>query len=193
MFNSTSPKLYTQFAVHPWSYVHSLQPRYQSSWGQHGVHLGPVGPGWAPYWPHEPCYQGIHLKTCVHGLCFVGFQCSLATVNFAHIFEDYFTGMMTRLLQFLWSNTRLINHMNPQNKVKHYRNQSRGCLMGGGPMTSIANALELCLSCTNPLIRYFLNKFSENALLKTSSICISTIFVIIYSICISTIEFTKVA
>ena len=26
--------------------------------GQHWVHLGPVGPRWAPCWPHEPCYQG---------------------------------------------------------------------------------------------------------------------------------------
>ena len=25
--------------------------------GQHGAHLGPVGPIWAPCWPHEPCYQ----------------------------------------------------------------------------------------------------------------------------------------
>ena len=22
--------------------------------------LGPVGPRWAPYWPHEPCYQGSY-------------------------------------------------------------------------------------------------------------------------------------
>ena len=26
------------------------------SWGQHGAHLGPTGPRWAPCWPHEPCY-----------------------------------------------------------------------------------------------------------------------------------------
>ena len=32
--------------------------RYQGSWGKHGAHLGPVGPRWAPYCPHEPCYQG---------------------------------------------------------------------------------------------------------------------------------------
>ena len=35
-------------------------PRKQSSWGQHGAHLGPVGPRWAPCWPHEPCYQGCY-------------------------------------------------------------------------------------------------------------------------------------
>ena len=29
-----------------------------SSWGQHGAHLGPVGPRWTPCWPHEPCNQG---------------------------------------------------------------------------------------------------------------------------------------
>ena len=33
-------------------------PRWHSSWGQHGAHLGPVGPRLAPCWPHEPCYQG---------------------------------------------------------------------------------------------------------------------------------------
>ena len=37
-----------------------MQPRLQSSWGQHGAHLGPVGPRLAPCWPHEPCYQGGH-------------------------------------------------------------------------------------------------------------------------------------
>ena len=28
--------------------------------GQHGAHLGPVGPRWTPGGPHEPCYLGIH-------------------------------------------------------------------------------------------------------------------------------------
>ena len=32
-----------------------------SSWGQHGAHLGVIGPRWVPCWPHEPCYQG-----CIH-------------------------------------------------------------------------------------------------------------------------------
>ena len=34
-------------------------PWYQASWGQHGAHLGPTGPRWAPCWPHEHCYLGI--------------------------------------------------------------------------------------------------------------------------------------
>ena len=29
--------------------------------GQHGAHLGPLGPRWDPRWPHEPCYLG-----CTH-------------------------------------------------------------------------------------------------------------------------------
>ena len=24
----------------------------------HVAHLGPIGPRWAPFWPHEPCYDG---------------------------------------------------------------------------------------------------------------------------------------
>ena len=30
----------------------------QSSWDQHGIHLGPVSPRRAPCWSHKPCYQG---------------------------------------------------------------------------------------------------------------------------------------
>ena len=33
----------------------SLKARFM---GQHGAHLGPKGPRWAPCWPHEPCYLG---------------------------------------------------------------------------------------------------------------------------------------
>ena len=35
---------------------------WQGSWGQHGAHLGPTGPRWAPCWPHELCYLGrVHV------------------------------------------------------------------------------------------------------------------------------------
>ena len=42
--------------------IHNLCKRTYADgkvpWGQHGAHLGPVGPKWAPCWPHNPCYQG---------------------------------------------------------------------------------------------------------------------------------------
>ena len=28
----------------------------------HGANMGPVGPRWAPCWPHEPCYQACILS-----------------------------------------------------------------------------------------------------------------------------------
>ena len=34
------------------------RPWEQGSWSQHGAHLGPKGPRWAPCWPHELCYLG---------------------------------------------------------------------------------------------------------------------------------------
>ena len=48
-----SPWESAQVGIDDW-YLH----RQQNSWGQHAVHLGPVGPIWAPCWSHEPCYQG---------------------------------------------------------------------------------------------------------------------------------------
>ena len=27
----------------------------------HGANMGPTGPRWAPYWPHEPCYLGWYI------------------------------------------------------------------------------------------------------------------------------------
>ena len=32
--------------------------KVHGAWGQHGAHLGPVGPRWAPCRPHAPCYLG---------------------------------------------------------------------------------------------------------------------------------------
>ena len=40
---------YVYHFVHPDSKLHGVNIR---------AHLGPVGPRWAPCWPHEPCYQG---------------------------------------------------------------------------------------------------------------------------------------
>ena len=38
-------------------------PRWQCSWGQHGPHLGPIGPRWVQCWPHELFYQGSLLSS----------------------------------------------------------------------------------------------------------------------------------
>ena len=54
-------------------------PRWQSSWGQHGAHLGPVGPRWAPCWPHEPSNQGMYSQRLVCALR--GIQSSLKRRN----------------------------------------------------------------------------------------------------------------
>ena len=46
---------------------HALGTSEKSSWGQHGSHLGPVGPGWVPCWSNEPCYHGgLSPKKCKH-------------------------------------------------------------------------------------------------------------------------------
>ena len=41
-----------------WSFIKRL-PASKNSWGQHGTRLGRVGPRWASWWPHVPCYQGL--------------------------------------------------------------------------------------------------------------------------------------
>ena len=45
----------------PGSWRHCAIPWLQGSWGQHGAHLGPTGPRWAPCWPHELCYLGYFI------------------------------------------------------------------------------------------------------------------------------------
>ena len=59
----------------------TTRPRYQGSLGQHGAHLGPVCPRWAPCWPHEPCYQGF--QTTYHELMDTGrcMHCALKQLH----------------------------------------------------------------------------------------------------------------
>ena len=42
---------YYQFIMDLWD------PWKQSLWDQHGAHLGPTGPRWAPCWPHESIWD----------------------------------------------------------------------------------------------------------------------------------------
>ena len=62
---SSMPSLQRRFShtavkVMAWmsNYIQSIYSKVHG--GQHGAHLGPVGPRWAPCWPHKPCYQGLH-------------------------------------------------------------------------------------------------------------------------------------
>ena len=46
-----------------WKQSAIVSPQIAKFMGQHGTHLGPVGPRWAPCWPHEPCYEGPDAST----------------------------------------------------------------------------------------------------------------------------------
>ena len=52
----TCPWFY--FALFHAAYIDNRDPQIAKFMGPTWVHLGPVGPRWAPCWPHEPCYQG---------------------------------------------------------------------------------------------------------------------------------------
>ena len=57
MFSLLSGSSFFSSFPGPETLLLQLYPREQSSWGQHGTHLGPVGPRWAPCGRHEPsCY-----------------------------------------------------------------------------------------------------------------------------------------
>ena len=45
------------------SYIANTIPDSKVHGGQHGAHLGPTGPRWAPCWPHELCYLGWPLMS----------------------------------------------------------------------------------------------------------------------------------
>ena len=110
-----------------------LQPRQQSSWGQHGAHLGPVGPRWAPCWPHEPCYLGS-CDTCwlyPHLLGLLCCHCDNHTIVSNHFSNPEWYGQ--------------IDHMNLTRTDYIDGLVQERC-------NSSALAMELCLSCTNPLI-----------------------------------------
>ena len=75
-------RIRTKLTCAKWAVIHrnndldccysiATHPRQQFSWGPYGAHLGPVGPRWAPCWPHEPCYQGRFMALVDIFSCFV--------------------------------------------------------------------------------------------------------------------------
>ena len=67
-------------------------PWWQGSWGQHGAHLGPVVPRWAPCRPHEPCYLGQHQTTARHNKART--VCIFSGMEF--VYKDIDTNTYTR-------------------------------------------------------------------------------------------------
>ena len=81
-------------------------PKQQSSWGQHGAHLGPVGPRWAPCWPHEPCYRGYLI-----------FMMGLPKLLIWHLYDDPPPKKKTK------KKTHTHRHTKPQFKIKMLSHQ----------------------------------------------------------------------
>ena len=61
---TTTGKSYPDNKVHgaTWGPLGSCRPQ-----------MGPVGPRWVPWWPHEPCYQGSYLGD-QHAVCHRSFH-----------------------------------------------------------------------------------------------------------------------
>ena len=70
--------------------------------GQHGAHLGPVGPRWAPCWPHEPCYQGCHYNDVIK--CAIASQITSLTIVYSIVYSDadQRKHQSSTLLAFVW-------------------------------------------------------------------------------------------
>ena len=69
------------------------------SWGQLGAHLGPVGPSWAPSWPHESCYQGYLTRTAPHMM--ISWHGNFLTRKF------FIRKLFSVLLNLLWGEPHL--------------------------------------------------------------------------------------
>ena len=57
-----SPEILSNCLMQKFFLEHRWNPREQGSWGQHGAHLGPVVPRWAPWWPHWTLLSGMSLN-----------------------------------------------------------------------------------------------------------------------------------
>ena len=52
------------------SIILACEPLITRFMGQHGVHLVPTGPRWAPCWPHELCSLGLAILNKIRWLSF---------------------------------------------------------------------------------------------------------------------------
>ena len=76
---------------------HTLWIKMSSPWGQHVAHLGPVGPRWAPWWPHELCHQGISRPIASYNF---GIDCTSKWRQFSPVCWCYFISLWTKWTPF---------------------------------------------------------------------------------------------
>ena len=74
--------------------------------GQHGAHLGPTGPRWAPWWPHELCYLGI-VQLHIMIVDYNHFSC------IHHLFKRYMvqSWQSTFLKNMLYTEENIFSHL----------------------------------------------------------------------------------
>ena len=53
----------TKLTIHMLTLTTRMQSQIARVMGPTWAHLGPVGPRWAPCWPHEPCYLGCQCNS----------------------------------------------------------------------------------------------------------------------------------
>ena len=108
----------------------AIGDRLQGSWSQHGAHLGPVGPRWAPRWSHELCYQGSHYQVdgwpaircrgnhCQAHFCFIE---SLAPGRCGSNFKSVISEHMCYTLQFKSYSAGTCSQVNPTGHQEWYK------------------------------------------------------------------------
>ena len=73
--------------------------------GQHVAHLGPIGPSWAPCWPHEPCdIPRLYLPSM--GQPWVSIVC-VCYEKIDHVISKLYNIMHFINLLYLWPNRLL--------------------------------------------------------------------------------------
>ena len=76
------------------------------TWGQHGAHLGPIDPRWAPCWPHEPCHKAYRWNhVCLAAHVASSMQAKINQVKWMA------SQIATRLIvQLLYINSKLLGY-----------------------------------------------------------------------------------
>ena len=116
-------------------------PWEQGSWGQHGAHLGPTGPMWAPCWPHEHCYLGDYqLRFNVNKTFMETLKWTIVRLSWCHC---------SNREGYAWKSTVL----KPAKKTKKHTHTTKHEICESGLIIGLCPANEkLCYKVTSSLI-----------------------------------------